>query len=50
MPTRRIGMPVMEEVLRLRHKYGGSQQAIARECELSVGAVNQVRRGLAVVG
>lgn len=38
MPTRRIGMPVMEEVLRLRHKCRRAQREIGRACGLRAGS------------
>ena len=44
MPTRRVTLDVIEEVLRMRHPYGRPQREIARTCGLSAGAVNQLRR------
>ena len=32
MPTRRMAMHVLEEVLRMRHECGRSQREIARAC------------------
>ena len=56
MPTRRIGMHVMEEALRLQHGCSRSQRETTRACGLSAEALNQVLEraaravGLAVVG
>ena len=50
MPTRRMAMHVLEEVLRMRHECGRSQREIARACGLSAGAVNQVLQRAARAG
>ena len=42
MPTRRIAMNVLEEVLRMRHGSGRSQRKIGSACGLSVGVVNRL--------
>ena len=40
MPTRRIAMNVLEEVLRMRRGCGRSQREVGSVCGLSVGVVN----------
>lgn len=40
MPTGRIAMNVIEQVLRLPHVWGRSQREIGSACGLSIGAVN----------
>ena len=50
MPTRRVAMDVIEEVLRMRHECGRSQREIARACALSVAAVNQLLQRATVAG
>lgn len=40
MPTTKIAMKVIEEVLRMRHACCRSQREVGRACGLSTGAVN----------
>lgn len=44
MPTRRIAVDAIEEVLRMRHERGHSHREIARACGVWAGELNQLLR------